>query len=603
MKHSYVRTAVRYSLATLVASSLSSITLANEQLDPITVTANRMPSANVLASTTVITRGDIERLQITDLPELLSRQAGIDMTVNGGIGKASSLFMRGTNSDHALILVDGVKWHSATAGTTSIQDFPVEQIERIEIVHGPRSGLYGSEAIGGVIQIFTRQGKHGFNPYAKIAYGTHDSKQATLGINGATDTTSYNLSVNHQSTDGINARRENNPDKDGYRNNAFSAKIQHQLTDTVNIGANFLRADARNDYDGFVSSSDYYADSIQQVMGLNLDWHLTDSWRLAAQVSESRDESDNYTDGLPDGTFNTRYRFASVINTFTVNKNNTLNVGFDYGEDKVVSTTDYAVISRDNKALFLSWQADYGKQSWLISGRYDDNEAFGSHKTGTAEWGLWLQDNLQFSLNYGTGFKEPTFNDLYWPVGMFFQGNPDLKPEESHSFAMNLKGIHSWGDWKLNIYNTSIRNLIVYQFPQMENVDRASISGLEIEANTELAGWLVNFNASLLDPQDDATGNLLPRRAKRLANLNVDKQWGNWSIGASWKISAYRYDNAANTTRLGGFGVVDLRASYQMHKDWSVQATINNVFDKKYQTVNSYNSLDTVGMVTLSYAP
>jgi vitamin B12 transporter len=609
MKNSYgsksLCTSVRLTLTAIAVSHFSISAFADESLELITVTANRSPSANVLAPTTVITRADIDRLQITNLPSLLSRQPGIDLTVNGGIGKTSSIFMRGTNSDHVLILVDGVKWHSATLGSTSIQDFPVEQIERIEIVRGPRSGLYGAEALGGVIQIFTRQGQQGFTPYVKASYGTHDSKQVSAGVSGGTDATSYNLNVNHQSTEGIDAQTDKNPDKDDYRNNSLSANLKHQLTDSFSLGINFLRVDARNEYDGFATTDDYYTDSIQQTMGANIAWDVSDNWQMSAQIAESRDKSQSFTNHNSSSVFNTRYRFASIINRIAIADKHTLNLGFDYGEDTVESTTDYAENSRDNKAVFASWQAQFDKQSWLLSTRYDDNEAFGSHNTGSVEWGVWLQDNVQFSLNYGTAFKEPTFNDLYWPVTAFFQGNSDLQPEKSNSFAMNIRGYQSWGSWGVHAYNTSIRNLIVYQSAQAQNVnvDRASISGIEFEADASLAGWDIAFNATIIDPEDEATGNVLPRRAKRLANLHVDKHWGNWSAGASWKVSSYRYDDAANTTRLSGFGVADFRVGYQFDKDWLVQVSVSNVFDKEYQTVSNYNSLDTVGMLTLSYTP
>ncbi len=607
MKQSYglnaLRTSVRLTLAAIAVSTFSLSATANEQLKTMTVTANRMPSVNVLVPTTVITREDIERLQINDLSTLLSRQVGIDLAVNGGIGKSSSIFIRGTNSDHVLVLIDGVKWHSATLGTASFQHFPVEQIERVEIVRGPRSGLYGAEAIGGVIQIFTRRGQQGVNPYAKISYGTHDAKQATVGLSGGNEQTTYSLNFNHQSTEGIDARVTNAPDDDGYRNNSVSANLQHQINDNLNVGLNFLRAEASNQFDAFSGDDRVSDETVQQVIGTEIAWQISDRWLASFAFSESRDQADNFNNSAADGTFNTRHRFFNITNTFDLAPNHTLNLGLDYENDYVDGSTDYQETSRDNRAVFMSWQSNVNKHSWFISGRHDNNEAFGSHNTGTAEWGYWLQDNLQFSLNYGTAFKEPTFNDLYFPDVGFFIGNSQLQPEKSNSFAMNINGYQSWGNWGINIYNTHIRDLIVYQFPQNENVDRASISGIEFEAETQIAGLDIAFNATILDPTDNVTGNILPRRAKRLANLHMDKQWGAWSVGASWKVSSYRYDNAANTTRLSGYGIVDVRAAYQLDQDWSIQASVSNLFDKEYQTINNYNSLDTIGMVSLSYTP
>jgi len=601
-RHFALRTTVRFTLAVLALTSTS--VSSEETLGIVTVTANRMPSNNVLAPTTVVTRADIQRLQINDLPSLLSRQPGINMTVSGGLGKASSIFMRGSNSDHVLVLVDGVKWHSATSGGPSLQHFPVEQIERIEIVRGPRSGLYGSEAIGGVIQIFTRQGEFGdMKPTAKVAYGSHHSKQASAGVSGGTERSQYNLSFNQQSTEGFHARKGDNPDKDGYRTKSISANIGHQLTDKVKIGANFIRSEGDSEYDGFSLTDDFNSKSVQQVLGINSEIQLTQSWLASIQLSESRDQADDYVNGLANGTFNTRHRFANISNKFTVSDNNTINIGFDYDVDTVVSSTEYSESSRYNKAAFVSWSARVDKHSWLISARHDDNEAYDSYNTGTAEWGYQLNDSLMVTANIGTAFKAPTFNQLYWPSTTFFVGNPDLNPEKSKTYGLGLSAEPVWGSWAVQAYKTEVRDLLLYVFPTTENVNQAHIKGIEFDVATRLVGVDVSANASFLKPEDEQTGNLLPRRAQRLANLLVDKQWGDFSAGASWQLRGSSYDDAANSNRLGGYGLLDLRVAYQLANDWSLQAKLSNVFDKEYETVSNYNSLDRTVLVTLSYQP
>ncbi|MCL5975263.1 MAG: TonB-dependent receptor [Gammaproteobacteria bacterium] len=603
-----LRVCARLTLAALATSTFSVAALAEqESLDAITITANRMPTENALAPNTVITRADIDRLQINDLPTLLSRFPGIDMTNSGGLGKASSIYLRGTNAGHVLVLVDGVKWHSATSGTAAFQDFPVNQIERIEIVRGPRSGLYGSEAIGGVIHIITRQGKNQDpTPYASVGIGSHNTKQASGGVSGGNNTTRYHANFTHQSTNGINAREEDNPDHDGYRNNSFSAKVDHQLTQDWSIGANFLRAQSRNHYDSRSLTEDYYADNVQQILGVNTQYQLTDYWLMALNLSESRDENDNFVDGIPDPqgkTYNTRHRFVSLVNTFMLTKQQRLNVGFDYDHDRVVSTIDFDESSRDNKALFISWQGQAGNHSWLLGTRHDDNEAYGEETTGTAEWGYQLTQGLQFVANAGTAFKAPTFNQLYYPDVGYFVGNPDLQAEKSKNFGIGLIGNTDWGNWGVHAYQNKIRDLLVYQFPTTENVAEAKIKGIEFDLGTTLLNWHIQFNATVLKPEDDETGNKLPRRAQRLANLHVDRQFGDWSIGGSWKVSDYRYDDAANNTRLGGYGLVDFRVAYQIDNDWSVKLNAMNVFDKEYQTVNNFNTLDRTYMLTLHYQP
>lgn len=598
-----LRACARLTLAAMAISFSTSVQANSEDLNTLTVTANRMPSDNVLAPTTVITRADIERLQINDLPSLLSRFPGIDMTMSGGLGKSSSIFMRGTNSDHVLFLVDGVKWFSATSGGAAIQDFPVSQIERIEIVRGPRSGLYGSEAIGGVIQIFTRESKPGFTPYGEVSVGSHNAQAVTAGATGGNASTSYNVTVNHSSTNGIDAREENDPDHDGYRNKSVSAKLSHQLTDDWSVGLNFLRAEADNEYDGFTPTNDHTADTVQQVIGFNSDYKVTDNWSFQFQLSESRDQSEDFINNVSSGVFDTRHRLVSVNNLIDIAPGHLLNIGFDYEHDKVTSSNDYSEKSRDNRAPYISWQAEVDRFSWLLSARHDNNEAYGSKNTGTAEAGVYLTDNLQLVANVGTAFKAPTFNQLYWPDQGFFVGNPDLKPEKSKSYGLGLIGNTDWGTWSVHSYHTDIRDLLIYQFPTTENVDEAEIEGVEFDIATAILGWQVNFNAAFLNPEDKETDKTLRRRAQRMANLHVDRQFGKWSTGASWKLVGHRYDDAANTNRLGGYGLLDLRLTYQFADDWSAKLSASNVFDKEYQTVPSYNSLDRTVMFTLSYQP
>ena len=606
-RHFALRTTVRLTLATIAFSTLS--VHASEPLEPVTVTANRMPSQNVLAPNTVITRADIERLQINDLPSLLSRQPGIDVTTSGGLGKISSIYMRGTDSGHVLVLIDGVKWQSATSGSSAIQHFPVEQIERIEIVRGPRSGLYGAEAIGGVIQIFTRQGQSGTNVYAKAGYGTHNSKQLSAGINGGNDTTQYNVSVNHQSTDGIDSRVDRNPDKDGYRNNSISAKLTHKINDDVGVGINLTRIHGYNQFDGFSSNARalFSGESVQQVFGSHIAWDVNDLWSFKLDLAESRDESESFKNSESTSVFNTRHRLASLVNTFTLNEENSLNIGLDYDVDDVDSTSTFTSKSRRNKAVFIGWQGQAGQHSWLVSARHDNNEAFGHYNSGTAEWGIWLDQGIQLTANIGTAFKAPTFNDLYFPFTNFgfftFEGNPSLQPEKSRNFGVGLNIDSSIGFWSLQAFKNNIRDLIALTSTSKINVDEAEIQGVEVEYSAEVLGWDLGINATILNAENTETGKTLRRRAEQFANINLDRNWGKWSTGLSWKMTGHRYDDADNTERLGGYALVDLRVNYQVAQDWSLQASMNNVFDKEYETVKDYNSLDRTLMVSVSYQP
>src|SRR5690554_996623 len=599
-----LRACAQLSATTLISSLLAAPVLADNALDAITITANRMPTENALAPTTVLTREQIDRLQINDLASLLSRLPGVATWSNGGLGKSSSISIRGTGSGHVLVLVDGVKWQSATSGSTAFEDFPVEQIERIEVVRGPRSGLYGSEAIGGVIQIFTRQGKTGKpTPYFSAGVGSKNTQKATVGVSGGDDNTRYNLSYNHLSSNGIDATSAlTYPDHDGYRNNNLSFRVNHQATEDWSVGASFLRANSYNEYDG--TGEPVTADKVQQVLAINSGYTINDIWTMNFQLAESRDRQENYRDGGRFSHFNTRLRTASWTNGFALNDNHRLNIGVDYQHDTIESDGQYDETSRDNTGVFASWQANVESHEWLLSARHDDNEAFGEYTTGTAEYGYWITDALRVSGGIGTGFKSPSFNDLYYSGA----GNPDVNPEKSKSYNIGIQGSPVWGNWAVNAYKTEIRDLIAWAddgsgWWKPFNVNEAKIKGIEFEVDTTIADWLVAFDVSFLKPEDDATGNYLPRRAQRLANFHLDKQWGKWATGASWKLRGRSFEDQANNTRLGGYGLLDLRVAYQVNNDWTVRLSGHNIFDKDYKTTANYNTLDRTVMLTVHYQP
>ncbi|MCX4188906.1 TonB-dependent receptor domain-containing protein [Methylophaga sp. OBS3] len=580
-----------------------------ESFDTLTVTGNRMQTPTLLAPSSVITRTEIERLQIDDLPTLLSRQAGISVTNSGGVGQQSSIFMRGTESDHTLILVDGVKWYSATSGGAAIQDFPVDQIERIEIVRGPRSGLYGAEAIGGVINIITRQGNGETSPFFSAGIGSDSTQKVQAGLQGGNESTRYNLSVGHYHTDGIDALKTAEPDDDGYRNKNISGSVNHQLTDKLAVRARVFRAEARNEYDDeYNPNANIRNLNTQQVLQVGTNYQVSDRWSMDIQLAESRDKSTTEQNRDKTSEFNTRHRQIDIKNTFLLTDSQFLNVGLEYAEDEVDGTVDFIEDSRDNRAAYISWAGQYERHNWLVSARHDNNEAYGSYTSGSAEWGYELTEDLMFVANAGSAFKAPTFNDLYYP----FSGNPNLAPEKSRTYGVGLKGAQNWGQWHLNSYQTEIRDLITYSSSSssMENINKARIRGVELDLNTVLAGWDLGLNLGYVDADDRETDERLIRRARKTANLHADKAFGDWSYGASWRLNGDRRDLAYNNVTgfndeeiVGGHGIVDLRMAYQVNNDWTVRLNVNNAFDKDYETVYGYNSLDRQVMLSVNYTP
>ena len=567
--------------------------------EPIVVTATRTAQTAdaSLASVTVITREDIERTQAKSVAELLTGEAGIDSTINGGYGKTTSLYLRGTNSDHTLVLIDGIKVGSATLGTAPWQYLPLDQIERIEIVRGPRSSLYGSEAIGGVVQIFTRRPTKKSQGHAEAGYGTYGTSKLSAGISDADGNTSYNLTAGHFNTDGIDAKTSsagNEGDRDGYRNESVSARVIHRFSPGTEIEAHALHAQGFTEYDGTPNQTAFN----QDATGVRLRLTPLNNWQMKLDVGNSRDYTDNFRNGGFYSTINTNRYTAAWQNDVTVGKDQLLTLGLDYQDDRVGSTTNYAVKERNNKGAFVQHQGKFGAHDMLVALRQDDNEQFGAHDTGNLAWGYALAPTLRARLSYGTAFRAPSFNQLYWPTSY---GNPNLQPEQSESYEAGLHGKQSWGGWDVRAYQTNIDNLIATVSSTATNVSKARIKGLETDVSTLLGGWTTRLSLSLMDPRDTVTDKVLTRRAKRSLKLETDRTFGAWRFGGSLLVQGHRYDDTSNTTRLGGYGVLNLRAQYDLSKRWVVRANLDNVFDKAYQTVNTYNSPGRSLFVSLGY--
>lgn len=578
-------------------------------LDDQVITATRTErSFSRIASSTVITREAIERSQAPSVPELLRGLAGVSVSSNGGRGKTSSVYVRGTSSQHLLVLVDGIKIGSATSGGASLESIPVEQIERIELVRGPRSSLYGSEAVGGVMQIFTRQGGgDGFKPYFSAGAGSRSSFDGTAGVAGGQGAGWFNLGVASESTDGINSRayrpaapRSHEPDADGYRELSGSLRGGYRFDNGLELDGSWLHVDNHSDYDSRSTSGTTgrfaYSEGSQQVVGGRARFTPLDAWRVTLQAGHSEDKADNFRDGAFYSRFDTRRDTFGWQNDFSLGGEQLITLGFDYQQDSIEVSDDYAVDSRDNKGVYGQYQARFGRHGVVAGVRRDDNEQFGHHDTGNLGWSYDLRDDLVLSASYGTAFKAPTFNDLYAPDTGFTAGNPDLAPEESQSYELGLRGEQRWGEWSLNAFETRIDDLIIWTGSspmQPQNVDVARIRGIEGSVAAQLLGWDVATTMTVLDPQDRSKanhGHLLPRRAKRTLSVDLDRNIGRFAVGSTVYTASQRYDRSSNADaeRLPGYALIDLRGEYRIDPSWRLQARLSNLFDRQYETAQTY---------------
>ncbi|MCD2451663.1 TonB-dependent receptor [Methylicorpusculum oleiharenae] len=568
----------------------------------VTATRSEREKKQLAAAITVFTREDIEKYQVNTLPDLLKRVTGVDVVQSGGLGKPTSIFMRGTESDQVLVLIDGIRFGSVTLGTSPFEVIPIDQVERVEIIKGPQASLYGSEALGGVIQIFTRKGVQKQEPTFTLdaGGGSYNTAKVSGTVSGETNGTWYTLGASHINTKGFDAREPtsgffgvNQPDNDGYYNTGLNARLGHRFDNKAEIEAFFMRSEGKNRFDG---SNEDQTEFFNHVVGLSGRLFLTDYWESSLRLGQTRDDNDNLD---LDGDFSTNFDStrwnATWLNTFKLSDDHQLILGSDYRYDEVESTTLYTELSRYDVGVFTEWQGRFLDSHFLTASvRFDDNEAFGDFVSGNIGWRFNWDYGLSAFASFGNAFKAPTFNELYFPNF----GNSGLSAEESTSVEVGLAGDYDWLRWELRAYHTDIDNLIGFAFNPntgnfgAENTDKAQIDGIEAEIGTQILGVNAQLGMSLLDPRNRLTNTRLPRRSNKSLSLDLSRSFGALETGATLLAQGYRYDRQDNTNKVGGFVTVDLRSAYQFNKNWKLSGQLNNLLDKQYQTADTFNTAD-----------
>ena len=614
-------------LATALALALASPAFAQQAddtaLGTVSVTGTRSDRGPAtLAASTTITRSDIERLQPSSLPELLRGQPGLAIYNQGGEGKISAVFMRGTGNGQTLVMIDGVKVGSVSAGFAALTDIPVAQVERIEIVRGPLSSLYGSEAIGGVIQIFTRHPHaDGVAPHAGVSFGTYDTTKADAGIDGRRGGFWYSANVAYDRTRGFNACNGDpvtfagcgtyEPDRDGYLNRSANVALGQRFNDAWNADARVMRIQGDNDYDGSWANRSRI---VQQVAGAHVQYVPLKTLAFDLNAGRNDDQSRNYGPYGFAGYINTR-RDSASLKADIGTRSNLATVGVDWQRDSLASDTGFDATRRNTRALFADWRGDFGAQHLQLSARHEDNSQFGTHDTGHVAWGWDITKALRVSASYGTAFRAPTFNDLYYP-GF---SNPNLRPETSRSIELGLDGAQDWGRWSVHAYRNQLHDLIAFNpfltsprspWGMPDNIQRARVDGVEATLGTTIAEWDVNATASVIDPRNRTPGandgNLLNRRPQRMGRIDADRKLGTsgrWSVGGSINAASHRYDDPANRVRMGGYATSDLRLAFRPDGAWTLQLTAQNIFDKAYETARWYNQAGRTLMFSARWSP
>lgn len=608
-------------------------TATNKTLETVLVTATRTEetTASTLAPATVYTQEDIEQFQASSVTDLLQRIPGVSLSTAGGSGSVASLYLRGTNADHTLFLIDGQRINSATLGTSPLESLDVNQIERIEIVRGPRSSLYGADAIGGVIQIFTKQGgEAGLHPKISYGFGKNGTQQTVVSVNGAKDGFRGSFSASYYDTNGIDNLIDDtgtNYDRDAYRNTSTTASLGYHFDNDADLQLSHYKSNGENEYDnGFLPTAQPYMKSGLETTSFKWEQPvISNLWKSTVQLGETKNDSEDFDD-LNERTFSkfvTKRTSASWQNDFNFNTgaiSHVLTGGVDYYNDEVDSTSPFTdatgkpVKERDNLGTFVQEQMEVGKHQLVLGLRNDDNEQYNNNATGNISYGYALQDDLKLVTSYGTAFKAPTFNDLFWPTTPWSAGNPNLKPEKSVNYEIGLKGTPAFGTWAVNVFENNVDDLIEWAevppgswFYTPSNVDKAEIQGVEFELNTAIQEWNIAFNTSYIDARYDGKGadhdNMLINRPRTSMNLDISRNWGAYEFGTEIVAQTKRYTDSSNDNSEGGYGLVNLRGGYNLTKEVKLQLKLTNLFDKEYRLNDKYNTEGFGYMATITYTP
>ncbi|OOC09948.1 TonB-dependent receptor domain-containing protein [Thioalkalivibrio halophilus] len=615
MKRSILSAAIVAAVSPAVADEAPGTDSDAATLEPVQVTATRLSRTvdEALASVTVIDREEIERLQPRQFTDLVEGRAGVSVSSAGPFGKQSSVRLRGTESDHHLMLIDGVRMGSATTGGASWQFLPPEEIERVEIVRGPRTSIYGSDAIGGVTQVFSRAGREGPpRVNAFLGAGSFSTWEAGLGVAGGTGRTDYSLSVSMYDTEGINVQDDmGDDDPDGYDNTSLAGKVAHRLDNGIELFGNVLYSEGNTEVDTFSTDE---TDFVHGAVQAGVRFPVLEQWDTELAYAQSRDENENFENGVADSRFDTRRDQLTWRNDVRLGERTDLIAGVDAYEDRVDSNEDFDEDSRYNVGVYSVVRTELGNHDLEGSLRYDDNEQFGDKTTGQVAWGMQATDALRLRASYGTAFKAPTFNDLYWPDQGWFRGNPDLAPEESQTFELGGRYSASLAYVDVAVFETRVDDLIVNRCVancddgnpfsdvyEPRNVENARIRGLEIEGGHDLGPWNSRVSLTLLDAEDRDTGNELERRAPVSARFDLDRRIGDLSVGGTVLARGRTYDDASNDERLSGYGTMNLRAAYALDPEWTVEGSLTNLFDRDYETQGGFNNPGRAAFVKLRY--
>lgn len=610
MKQTYLLAAILSALSPLVSAA------DNEIPGEIVVTATRIeqPLNKTLSSTTVITKEDIKNSQATDVATILRSVAGVEISQNGGTGKSAAVFMRGSNSTQVLVLLDGVRINSATYGTTSIEQLMLDQIERIEVVRGNVSSLYGSDAIGGVIQIFTKHG-HGAPAFnVSEGVGSHGTQRLAAGLGGSVEGNDFNIQASRFNTEGVSSMnpaikpKNINPDNDGYDNTSVSANVRHAFNADHSLSASIFNSQGSNQYDSASGlPTDINNNEVRvSKSSLTSDNRLSETWQSKIQLAQGSDTYQDFKNGAPvanGSIYKTTNQQLSWQNTLRIDEEKSFLAGVESLGQKVSSDVQpgYTQTERTVNSLFVGYTGNYGAHQLQTNLRHDNNSQYGTANTGLLGYGYAFNQAWRATASYSTAFRAPTFNELYYPG----YGNTALRPEHSQHTEAGLHYVENAHNVSLVWFDNRTRDLIsavlvdpaTYKY-QAQNVNEARVDGVELSYAVQLADTGVKVAATTQTPRDLITGKALAGRANQHGSVGVTQKMGALQLGGEWQYSDSRISGVQT---LEPYSVINFTAGYALNKELKLSLRADNLTNQNDSNVYGYNPLGRTLLVSMSY--
>jgi vitamin B12 transporter len=577
----------------------------------VTATRNEQPLADVISDVTIIDRAQLDKQPGASLMEVLGKLGGMQST---NYGDQARVFSRGAEPEMTALYIDGVRVDSHDGfrlanGGAPWAMIPLSQIDRIEILRGPASAIYGSDAMGGVVQIFTRKGTSGFSPFVAVEVGSMKTAKINTGFSGAANGWDYSIGYSHEASDYFDTRPDliHTPNTEKYNQHAFNVKLGYQINRQHKLEFVGLENKTNTRYVLFGGGTD--AVSSARVDNSGVNWSAAWSDVYSTKLSYSQGAMSSRDDQGYD--FKTHTRSTALDNRWQV-LGGTVNALIEQKQDEFSSTGPFDVIviknrKRTQDAYALGYGARFGVHSVQVNLRHDKDELFGSKDTSSAGYAYQVSSTVKLMGSYSTGFRAPTLYQIYGDYG-----DRNLKPETSQNREVGISYDKSGDNAKLVAYRNRVSNLISTSatvttcsagFFCYYNVGQATLSGATLSGRTQWMGYALSGSMDWLSARNDANGKFLNLRAAHSATLSAERKVSSWNLGLETQLVGHRYSNAANTQYLAGYALLNVRAQTAINRDWTLSARVENLANRSYQQVDKYVGAPRGVFVNLKWQP